>query len=106
MRFTIPEEKPNGYEVFVFFLKSGYKVTAFFSSNYSDSYEKIYKKKLTHIEFYGETISETGYRSWFGNLEEFENIQNGIIAVAEFLEKKTLSESPNLLVEIQQTKLF
>lgn len=106
MRFKIPTDPPRGYSKFEFFLKSGYKVTAFYSVNYSSSYEKMYKKKLTHIEFYAETISETGYRSWFGNLEEFEDIEKGIRAVAELLEKKTITEYPNLLVEIQQPQLF
>lgn len=97
---------PKNYKEFVFNLKSGVKITAHYISSYSEVYAGIYKEKLTHIEFYGETISGNGFRSWFGGLNEYSDIEEAIVAVAEFLEKRTIEENPKILVQIQQQSLF
>lgn len=105
MKYKI-SQCPKNYKEFVFNLKSGVKITAQYISSYSEVYAEIYKDKLTHIEFYGETISETGFRSWFGGLNKYPDIEKGIVAVGEFLEKQTIQENPKILIQIQQQSLF
>lgn len=97
---------PNGYKEVEVKLKSGYECTAYVNSNYSRYHKSVYGNKLTHIEFYGKTISETGYKSWFGSLERFDNKLEEAKFLAQLLENETLREHPDLLVRIEQQTLF
>lgn len=95
----IKPTKPADYQEAIIPLPSGSSVTAYYKVN-------CFVAGMTAIRFYGETISETGFRSWIGYLTEFADIVEGVTAVAYYLEAKTLEASPNLLVTGKQLALF
>ena len=92
-------QKPAGYQESIIPLPSGSTVIAYYKVNY-------FIEGVTAIQFHGQTISETGFKSWAGSLTEFADIIEGITAVAHYLEAKTLEDNPNLLVAGKQLTLF
>ena len=82
------------------------KNEAFSKRQYSQYYRKYYGRNITHVEFYGKTISETGYKSWFGNFERFEDKLEEAKFLAQLLENETLRDHPDLIVKIEQQSLF
>lgn len=100
------EKCPKGYKEVEVKLKSGYTCTAYVNPKYSQYYKKYYGRNITHVEFYGKTISETGYKSWFGNFERFEDKLEEAKFLAQLLENETLRDHPDLITKIEQKSLF
>lgn len=105
MRFKV-QTKPERYSELRFFPKSGYPVTAYYVRSYSEAYEGIYKEKLIHIEFYGDTISPTAFKSWFGEINESYPIEEVIKQIAQNLENQELQEYPEMLAKLDQRAMF
>lgn len=59
-------------------------------------FDRYWARRIVHIEFYGESISETGYRSYFSPIfSELQNDDNNIVVerikqIAESLHKDHL----------------
>ncbi|MFW5702876.1 MAG: hypothetical protein ACOCXP_02825 [Candidatus Dojkabacteria bacterium] len=105
MRFKT-EPKPKGYKELKFFLRSGYPVNAYYVQSYSEVYSEIYGQDLTHVEFYGDTISSTSYRSWLGAFNEQIDPEKLIRSLAQELEDSELAEYPELLGRLAQSSMF
>lgn len=95
----------DGYKQINLELKSGFSVEIYYKENYSHSYKEATNLDLSHINFYGKTISETGFKSWFGVLPN-EDIQKEIELLANHLEKTTLEEHPEIMQQASQISLF
>ncbi|MCX8035055.1 MAG: hypothetical protein N3A71_02085 [Candidatus Dojkabacteria bacterium] len=86
----------EGYKQLNLKLKSGFSVEIYYKESYSQSYKEVTNQVLSHITFYGKTISETGFKSWFGVLPN-EDVQKEIELLANHLEKTTLEANQNIL---------
>lgn len=96
----------DGYKQINLKLKSGFSVEIYYKENYSQSYKEATNQDLSHIILYGKTISETGFKSWFGVLPNEEDIQKEIELLANHLEKTTLEEHPEIMQQASQISLF
>lgn len=95
----------DGYKQINLKLKSGFSVEVYYKASYSQSYKDATNQDLSHITFYGKTISETGFKSWFGVLPN-EDIHKEIELLANHLEKTTLEEHPEIMQQASQISLF
>lgn len=105
MKFKL-QPKPTNYTEIKFILNSGHPVTAYYVESYYEAFEQVYEGKLTHIEFYGDTISNTGYKSWFGQLYAGVSKEIVIRRIAQQLENSELAVYPEMLARLSQYNLF
>lgn len=95
----------DGYKQLNLRLKSGFEAEIYYKESYSQSYKEATNEHLSHVTLYGKTISETGFKSWFGVLPN-EDIQKEIEQLANYIEKTTLEEHPEIMQQASQISLF
>ncbi len=92
-------------QIFKTILKSGFEVEIKFTFRSFGKDEDDFQ--VHHFEFFGKTISETGYRSHFifrGELEE--DIEKQSFRLAQELEDDLISKNPMIFHTLNQFTLF
>ena len=92
-------------QIFKTILKSGFEVEIKFTFRaFGKDSDDV---QVHHFEFFGKTISETGYRSYFIFRDELEeDIEKQSFRLAQELENDLIAKNPMILNDLNQFTLF